>query len=1483
MSYPAGTVTSVHEHLINLLPYEEADGWAELAAETGDSAQAEGGSDGGGKSAWEEKARAVGGSAKERQLARLLPVLFLVSSSLMPTARRYPLLLRDRRLLHHVRIGLFGVDLAALSIPLDATSAYSTSAAARPHLFFAKKLYLPLHPDSLCGFAASPRPRSPDPLWRTLRAHHLLPPNGLPILNPNWVPRLPNQHLNQQARAHMVVGEALRRDWVVVVSLVWSVHGGREGQGVAGGEDIGLGEGELAEGGAGGGEGAEGDNKEAADAMNRVIVMMRELFGEARVVVYDEHVPLLQAKELFSRAILFVGPTSPALSNLIFMPFNSTLIEVLPRTVAMAAASIPVVGQQRAATWHFHLASRLGIHHFLSACDPTKVNWHSQEHCHVDEVYGTVTAMIRNNPTLHAFTGLPSVSFPPDEPASFGDFRSRIPGSRLKPGTGEAAAFKQWMSCVAERGEWRYNATPRVLPWEEKQVQSCDSRHMKQGGVAGVHADKIANSGWDPAAAAAAWKVRESLKYQWVVPREKCAGVVGGRQAVVGREGVQGEIFSRFDGRALCELAARRKDGLRIAFIGDSLTREHHYSFMNNIIKHIPKPAVGTIVKRKCLEWIDDTVTVTCAGYRIEGCPKLEIHYVATTRLMRVQEEKLERAAWLHVPWQQVPGIRNSHVLIMNRGAHYKPAVKVVKAVRRIFRFLRHNHPDKLLIYRTTPPGHLNCLNHTRPITERQDGTALPFRWGEFKQQNEMVREIVEDAGGLFMDVDPMMALRPDGHRGVVAKDKVDCLHYCLPGPEDTWSEFLYNIIQRLVPVQCLLMGFRINSASGNVQPISTSPVATWRGGGGSHLAKFPHTFLPPPAVPPSTEFAFVPRFTALRGEWPSPSPPPATPPSAHAVARRGKEGGGSRRRSWGKGRLAGGEGAAAGTARGEGGEALDADEEAYMEDGAWDKGRREDDAETGVNTDSGRHGTRMLVVQPRPHPRWLLRAKLGEALRLVDSLTGTDSQWEVEQRSWGGAGAGEDAQAAWRGGQEPQQGRGGAREWQGGGEQWRQGEDPEAEWRRRSEGRGMRGDGVEGRGRSGDGVEGRGRSGDEVEGFGFPLPGGGHPWVVVHSRGRGIHAGSFFGSGTIESIAAHVHASHTMGVPVEAVFVNAALSGVQQRNLEAAWGLSVVDRVGLIIEILGARANSGPFTSILPLAPLFLPPLSPPAPLKAAWGLPVVDRAAWGLPVVDRVGLIIEIFGARANTREAKLQVEMAGLEYQRSRLVRQRGSGGCRLGFGSGGEQQVVSARGRAAGGRGFLAGAGESELQLQRRRIAEKQHKLRQQIAQVRRTRGLHRLARRRACWEGGGKGRGLPVVAVVGYTNAGKSTLVTALSQSPQYIDDRRRVLLSDTVGFISDLPHQLVEAFHATLEEVVEADLLLHVVDASAPDMHQQRQAVLQVLTQMGVPVDPGMAADLERGEVLYSSTHHRSLEQGGPPPSLAPPALRLVHSRVTSA
>ncbi|XP_038990080.1 uncharacterized protein LOC103704272 [Phoenix dactylifera] len=257
----------------------------------------------------------------------------------------------------------------------------------------------------------------------------------------------------------------------------------------------------------------------------------------------------------------------------------------------------------------------------------------------------------------------------------------------------------------------------------------------------------------------------------------------------------------------------------------------------------------------------------------------------------------------------------------------------------------------------------------------------------------------------------------------------------------------------------------------------------------------------------------------------------------------------------------------------------------------------------------------------------------------------------------------------------------------------------------------------------------------------------------------------------------------------IDAIFVNAILSGIQQRNLEFAWKK----------------------------------------------------------PVLDRVGLIIQIFNAHAETKEAKLQSELAALMYMKTRLVRVRGPGG-RLVFGASGEAEVVSARGRGSGGRGFISGAGETELHLQRRRIQEKQNHLLSQIEEVRRTRALQRSARKR---HGSSYGRGLETVAVVGYTNAGKSTLVGALSESDLYSDDRlfatvdprlrsvilpsgKKALLSDTVGFISDLPVQLVEAFHATLEEVVEADLLVHVLDSSAPDLDEQRLTVLQVLQQIGV-------------------------------------------------
>jgi GTP-binding protein HflX len=253
----------------------------------------------------------------------------------------------------------------------------------------------------------------------------------------------------------------------------------------------------------------------------------------------------------------------------------------------------------------------------------------------------------------------------------------------------------------------------------------------------------------------------------------------------------------------------------------------------------------------------------------------------------------------------------------------------------------------------------------------------------------------------------------------------------------------------------------------------------------------------------------------------------------------------------------------------------------------------------------------------------------------------------------------------------------------------------------------------------------------------------------------------TLLGSGKVEEIKKKLEAE-----PVELVVIDASLTPVQQRNLEKAWKTKVI----------------------------------------------------------DRTGLILEIFGARARTREGVLQVELAALTYQRSRLVRS------------------WTHLERQRGGFGFLGGPGESQLELDRRKITERITRIKAELENVKRTRGLHRRARERVPYR---------VVALVGYTNAGKSTLfnrltgagVEAVDKLFATLDPTMRlvrlpsglaIVLSDTVGFISDLPTQLVAAFRATLEEVQNADLILHVRDVSNPDHRAQARDVEQVLDELGI-------------------------------------------------
>ncbi len=254
---------------------------------------------------------------------------------------------------------------------------------------------------------------------------------------------------------------------------------------------------------------------------------------------------------------------------------------------------------------------------------------------------------------------------------------------------------------------------------------------------------------------------------------------------------------------------------------------------------------------------------------------------------------------------------------------------------------------------------------------------------------------------------------------------------------------------------------------------------------------------------------------------------------------------------------------------------------------------------------------------------------------------------------------------------------------------------------------------------------------------------------------------GTLFGSGTLDTLALRISAN-----AIGLVIVNAALSPVQQRNLERRWQTKVI----------------------------------------------------------DRTGLILEIFAARARTHEGRLQVELAALSYQRSRLVRS------------------WTHLERQRGGFGFLGGPGESQLEIDRRLIDDRIARLKRELEAIKSRRALQRQARRRVPFA---------VVALVGYTNAGKSSLFNRLTQSAVIageilfatldptmrrldLPSGRAAILSDTVGFISDLPTHLVAAFRATLEEVVEADIIVHVRDIHHPESEAQRADVLSILAQLGL-------------------------------------------------
>ncbi|PIE16942.1 MAG: GTPase HflX [Rhodobacterales bacterium] len=286
----------------------------------------------------------------------------------------------------------------------------------------------------------------------------------------------------------------------------------------------------------------------------------------------------------------------------------------------------------------------------------------------------------------------------------------------------------------------------------------------------------------------------------------------------------------------------------------------------------------------------------------------------------------------------------------------------------------------------------------------------------------------------------------------------------------------------------------------------------------------------------------------------------------------------------------------------------------------------------------------------------------------------------------------------------------------------------------------------------------------------------------------RKVRAGVLFGKGKIADLKATFKAQD-----IELVLIDGALTPVQQRNLEQEWDVKIL----------------------------------------------------------DRTGLILEIFSDRARTREGVLQVEMAALSYQRTRLVR------------------AWTHLERQRGGLGFVGGPGETQIEADRRAIDEAITRLKRQLSKVVKTRELHRASRKKVPF---------PVVALVGYTNAGKSTLFNRLTGAKVMAKDMlfatldptmrsvvlpsgQEIILSDTVGFISDLPTELVAAFRATLEEVLDADLLIHVRDISHVDTVEQARNVAAVLDQLGVPEDAKMLELWNKIDLLEPEEQAARIEQ----------------------
>lgn len=479
-------------------------------------------------------------------------------------------------------------------------------------------------------------------------------------------------------------------------------------------------------------------------------------------------------KELLNRAALFVTSTHAALASAILLPPNATVLELRLDSQAPAKAAESELAVA--------LAQACDVRAMVVFCGSERGD--GMLYCPFESLLEVLDRVAVDAYTAHA---------PPRVARS-----ETAENSPLEHSTGwfdkakeEVQQFETWAECVTQKGKWVLDPTPRVLPWEYSGfINLCDHRHLNKGGLVSKAADKLVLSGGTKED----WNVRNTLKYIWWVPPAQCAvhSLAPNKEAA----------FAPFSGFQFCKRVGK---GRTILFLGDSLQEQFISVFLNNLLKHLPKPATWALkesVPEECTEWLPDGNPVKhryCLDVRVhtDVCPGLRLLFVRSDFLSLFNPRAFDR-----MQYSRLSFLSEVDVAVINRGAHYRPTDIFARDLEAVLRYFRNRFPKLVLIYRNTPPGHKDCEKAWQePLHERQDPSTLPFYWGEFVEQNKVAKELVARHDYVYMDVDTMTALRADGHKGWREDNITDCLHYCTPGPLDVWPQHLYNTLMWVHPL----------------------------------------------------------------------------------------------------------------------------------------------------------------------------------------------------------------------------------------------------------------------------------------------------------------------------------------------------------------------------------------------------------------------------------------------------------------------------------------------------------------------------------------------------------------------------------------------------------------------------------------------------------------------------------------------------------